>query len=1260
MTEKVFFRGGCKKVGHSRRILVLIGLFLVTLEALAQASLGGLRGRVTDPSGAVVAGASVRASFGPYTRTLSTSNEGDFLFTGLPPGAWSIEVTHPGFHPWRSLAEVRVNLTTWLEVTLEVAPADPQRVEVVGAGSRSLNYVDATVGNHFGAERIVRLPLEGRNVAAMLSLQPGVAYLRDINIIYRNNVGDPDADPRNGAVNGGRSDQANLTLDGADNNDPQMGLAFQGVLRVPLEGVQEFRVITTGAGAELGRSSGAQIALVSRSGEAQFHGALFHSHRNTVTSANSWFNNRIGAPRPKLLRNVFGASVGGPVLPSRLHFFAAYEGRRDASEATVLRNVPTEDFRSGAVRYLTTGGEVRTISPEQLRAIDPRGIGPNPVALDLLRRFPLPNDRSTIDPLNFAGFRFNSPVRDSMNTALARVDLRWTDSQNLWIRASAQNDRGEAALQLPGTPPPIITRDTSKGIVAGWSSTWGARWTQTVRYGLTRLALDEIGTTTGPQFSFGGGIGAPIPFTYSRGRRTPTHNLTGDWAWQPSARHLVQLGGNFRWIANNRYNFEANRTLMVTQQARLANLGYEILPADVAVANRNDFVRAAIIAMGVVSQGNAAYNYTSDGKLIPEGEPVRRRYRTTEAEVYFQDGWRVRPNVQVNLGIRYALYSPLAESQGLQVNTHVPIGEWFELRRANAAAGLPASAAPSLAYLLAGPRHGRPGFYGWDRNNLAPRVSIAWSPSTEAGWLRWLTGGPMNSSIRAGLTTYYDRVGTASAAYYEAVGSFGLGSILVTPAGRFSIATAPRLTAIGVVPPGLLPPPPPFRFPSLYPKPGPGQVGAIVPAPDIHLRTPYALAPAVSWQRQLPGRMVLETAYVGRFGYKQLALFDAAAPVNWRDPQTGIELFDAVNGLIALGPSAFGAVRESAFWDNLFPGFAVSAGDLARLYPQFSRLNPDVDPARRLTPTQTAYFLFGQLHPTNPVRGALPAIDIQCRPACSRFGPYALFHDQFSSLFSWRSLGKSDYHALHVSLRGAWGRALQFDANYALSRSMDWTSGVERTDPFGRANIINSWNPAQMRGPSDYDLRHNANAHWVWALPFGRNRQIWPSAGGAANALLGGWQLAGIFRASSGFPATVLNGYGYATSYYFQGFATPTGPLPKTVRNKAGSLAPNVFADPAAAARNFGPTLMGQTGARNNVRGDGLLALDVGLGKSFALPGSETHELALRWEIFNVLNAVRFDTRSLSLVAGTGGPFGQYSSLLVAPRAMQFLLRYAF
>jgi len=1242
-----------------------IGLLFITAglagvrDLSAQQSLGGLRGRVLDASGLPVAGAALQATFGPYLRSFSASSSGEFLVNGLPPGAWHVEVSHPGFEVWRGVVPVRVNSLAWLEVQLQVA-GGRQEVIVEAASDRPVNYEDATIGNHLRAERIIQLPLEGRNVAALLSLQPGVAYLRDINVIYRNNVGDPDADPRNGAVNGGRSDQANITLDGADNNDPQLGLAFQGALRVPVEAIQELRVITTGAGAELGRSSGAQISLISRSGERAFHGSLFHSHRNTATTANTWFNNRIGAARPKLLRNVFGATLGGPLVPGRVHFFAAYEGRRDASEATVLRNVPTEAFRNGTIRYLTATGEVRAVMPEQLRAIDPRAIGTNAAALELLRRFPLPNDRPTIDPLNFGGFRFNSPVRDSMNTALVRLDLRWSERHNVWIRGSLQNDRGQDALQLPGTPPPFIRRDTSKGFLVAWSSPWRADLTQTLRYGLTRLGLDELGTATGPQFSFGGGIGAPIPFTYSRGRRTPVHNLIGDWAWNPHSRHVLLFGANLRWIGNDRYNFESNRTLMVTQQARLANLGYEILPPDIATANRNDFVRAAIIAMGVVSQGNAAYNYTSDGRLIPEGQPVRRRYRTTEAELYLQDNWRVKDNLQVNLGLRYALYSPLAETQGLQVHTHIPVGEWFELRRANAASGLPSSAAPALAYLLAGPKHGRPGFYDWDRNNLAPRLSLAWSPASSSGWVRWLTGGPQSSSLRAGFTTYYDRVGTASAAYYEAVGSFGLGSILVTPAGQFSIATAPRLTSINTVPPGLLPPPPPFRFPSLYPKPGPGQIGAIVPAPDIGLRTPYALAPTLSWQRQMPGGLLLETSYVGRFGFKQLALFDAAAPINWRDPDTGIALFDAVNDLIRHGGGDLGSVRENRFWDNLFPGFAISAAELNRIYPQFLRLNPNIDPARRLTPTQTAYFLFGQLNPMNPMRGALPAVDIQCRPSCSRFGPYALFHDQFSSLFSWRSMGKSDYHALQVSLRSGTRSDVQFDINYTLSRSMDWTSGVERTDPFGRANIINSWKPEQMYAPSDYDLRHNANAHWVWRLPVGRNRRLLGSARGALDALVGGWQLAGIFRVSSGFPVTVVNGYGYSTSYYFQGFAAPTGPLPKTGRYKTTALAPNLFENPTAAARVFGPALMGETGARNNLRGDGIFTLDLGLGKTFSLPGSEMHEISFRWEVFNALNAVRFDTRSLALVAGAGGPFGQYSSLLTPPRAMQFLLRYAF
>ena len=151
-----------------------------------------------------------------------------------------------------------------------------------------MNTTDATLGNTFEQRRIAELPLNARNVVGLLSLQPGVT--------------------RGEAVNGGRSDQANITLDGVDVNEQQRGLdvvtgeAFASVLRVTPDSVQEFRVITTNANAEQGRSSGAQVSLVTKSGTNDWHGLLYEYHRNTVTTANDFFNNKAGVRRTARFR----------------------------------------------------------------------------------------------------------------------------------------------------------------------------------------------------------------------------------------------------------------------------------------------------------------------------------------------------------------------------------------------------------------------------------------------------------------------------------------------------------------------------------------------------------------------------------------------------------------------------------------------------------------------------------------------------------------------------------------------------------------------------------------------------------------------------------------------------------------------------------------------------------------------------------------------------------------------------------------------
>jgi hypothetical protein len=245
-----------------------------------------------------------------------------------------------------------VNTPATINVQLKVGVA----TETVNVTSElpALNLVDASIGNSFNEDQVKQVPLEGRNVPDLLSLQAGVAYTGNRTDL------DYDQDTRNGAVNGARSDQSNITLDGVDVNDQAKGYAFKSVLPVPLDSVQEFRVTTTNYGADQGQGSGAQVALVTKSGTNRYHGSAYEYLRNSFTSANDYLvktaellDHQPNKPL-KLNRNIFGLSLGGPVKKDRLFFFANYEGTRQREEHSTVRAIPTQAMRDGVLRYECT------------------------------------------------------------------------------------------------------------------------------------------------------------------------------------------------------------------------------------------------------------------------------------------------------------------------------------------------------------------------------------------------------------------------------------------------------------------------------------------------------------------------------------------------------------------------------------------------------------------------------------------------------------------------------------------------------------------------------------------------------------------------------------------------------------------------------------------------------------------------------------------------------------------------------------------
>ncbi|MCM3903434.1 MAG: carboxypeptidase-like regulatory domain-containing protein [Pyrinomonadaceae bacterium] len=528
---------------------LLVSLLFAT-TAYAQAGGSTVRGTIKDPQGNTVAGATVNLTNADrnFSRTQSTSDDGTYIFTAIPPGTYKLEIEAQGFKK-AALAGVSALVDTSVvqDVHLEIG-AVSETVDINSGSEALLNTSDASIGNSFERKRIVELPLNANNVVGLLSLQPGVS--------------------RSGYVNGGRADQSNITLDGVDVNEQQDGLdvvtdeAFASVLRVTRDSLQEFRVTTTNPNAEQGRSSGAQVSLVTRSGSNEWHGSLFETHRNTVTTANDFFNNAAGVDRPQLLRNIFGGSVGGPVKKNRAFFFFTYEGFREATATSVVREVPLPSLGQGLVRYRTESGAsdpgcpagtpagVNCLTPTEIEAtyIARNGSSPgiNPAALavlaDAAARYPA-NDTTVGDGLNTSGFRFNARTPTELNAYIGRLDFNLTDRQTLFVRGNYQNDTvtravyfdsdcstpGDNIQCFPDTPA-LSTWNHPKGIAVG--HTWAASNAVVNRfnYGLTRASFTQGGDSNENRVNFRF-IFSPQGFARTLNRTTPVHNFVDDLSW---------------------------------------------------------------------------------------------------------------------------------------------------------------------------------------------------------------------------------------------------------------------------------------------------------------------------------------------------------------------------------------------------------------------------------------------------------------------------------------------------------------------------------------------------------------------------------------------------------------------------------------------------------------------------------------------------------------------------------------------------------
>ena len=428
------------------RLLALLGLVVVwnSAPSAAQVVYGSIVGRISDSSGAVVKGASVSVTdIGTGESRISTTNaDGDYRFVNLLPGTYRITIKSAGFRPFsQDPIDVKVDTAVRIDAALVVGGAN-ETIEIKEKAP-ALDTQDSSVGQVIEGRQIQETPLNGRNVMNLLALVPGVIpqggtqgstagnYTQSGDFTIVAGFG-------NYQISGGLAGQNAFFFDGSALNE----VMSNGTVLVPTQdAVQEFRVVTSVPSPEIGALAAGAVSFTSKSGSNAFHGSLYECLRNTVLDANDFFNNASGVPRPQLVQNQFGATIGGPIVKNRTFFFFNYEGftRRNGIPFSGLVPTPAElsgDFRADPPIYdpltrqqFTCNGILNVICPNRIDATAN-------VMANVLHYWPLPNANLAGGTVNYIA---NAKAGVDSNQYNARIDQIVSDKQRLFGRYTYWN-----------------------------------------------------------------------------------------------------------------------------------------------------------------------------------------------------------------------------------------------------------------------------------------------------------------------------------------------------------------------------------------------------------------------------------------------------------------------------------------------------------------------------------------------------------------------------------------------------------------------------------------------------------------------------------------------------------------------------------------------------------------------------------------------------------------------------------------------------
>jgi hypothetical protein len=703
------------------RTLALAALTVLLLQpsAFAQTHRGSIRGTVTDPAGAVIVSASVKATNKETNevRTVTSGGEGEFAISSLTPGTYVVEISATNFKSFLREITLQVNQELRLDASLEVGGINTGD-DFSTPSVPMLKHDSASLGTVITEQEIRQLPLDGRNFLELALLVPGAVPAA---------VGSAGSVRGDFAfnVNGAREDSNNFLLDGVYNVDPKLN-TFS--VKPPVDGVQEFEVLTSTYDAAFGRNAGAQVNVVSKSGTNELHGTAYEFHRNARTDARNFFV-PADQPDPKYIRNQFGFSLGGPLRKDRTFLFGDYEGTRAREGVTQVTNVPTLAERNGDFSQSLLPCPKNPFTQQPFAGCRVPVEFQSQTGRAIANLYPLPNRN-----VPFANFVSSPTARDRNDLFDVRLDQFLTEDQD--ARLTVRYSFGDRDLFEPFTGPTFalvpgfgdVVPRRSQNLMISETQVLSPTLVNEARFAYNRVA--SAVTQEGGGLSLNRQVGLPELSRNPRDFGLSFITVTG----------FSPLGDEF----NNPQRSAVNTFQLLDNVSYVRGSHSLKFGADFRAAQQNAF--RDVQSRGFITfssqfplTGNALADLLLGFPAISGGARVdnAQHLRTQSYNFYANDSWRATPRLTLNAGLRYELNTPPVDAED-RANVYDPATRSLVRVGTN---GIP-----------------RGGFDA-DKNNFAPRVGLAWTLD-EA----------QNTVLRAGYGVYYDQSALApgEALYFNA------------------------------------------------------------------------------------------------------------------------------------------------------------------------------------------------------------------------------------------------------------------------------------------------------------------------------------------------------------------------------------------------------------------------------------------------------------------------------------------------------------